>query len=212
MNIGILGSGDVAKSLAKGFLGRGDRVMLGTRDAAKLEDWRSTAGERASIGTFEESARFGDWIVLATLGTATIDIIAQAGEQNFSGKIVIDATNPLSFEGGAPELAYITPSNGERVALTIPDARVVKAFNTVGNALFVHPHFNGPRGVMFIAGDDGAAKREVGALCEQWGWQPADMGGIDASGYLEALCIVWVRYGRQTNVWNHAFTFVTTVD
>lgn len=209
MNVGILGSGEVAKALAKGFLDRGDRVMLGTRDAAKLEDWRKAAGDRAAVGSFEDAARFGEWILIATLGTAAQEAIAQAGAGNFEGKIAIDATNPLRFDSAGVNLAYTSPSNGERVARAIPGARVVKAFNTVGNTLMVHPRFNGPQGVMFIAGDDAGAKREVAKLCEEWGWTPADAGGIDASGYLEALCIVWVRYGQQSGAWNHAFTFVT---
>jgi predicted dinucleotide-binding enzyme len=90
----------------------------------------------------------------------------------------------------------------------MPDARVVKAFNTVGNALMVHAEFHGPRGVMFIAGDDASAKRDVAALCEEWGWNVSDQGGIDASGYLEALCIVWVRHAAKAGAWNLAFTFV----
>lgn len=209
MNIGILGSGDVAKALAKGFLERGDSVMLGTREPAKLEEWRKAAGERAFVGSFEQAAAFGQWIVLATLGTATEDVIQQAGARNFDGKVVIDTTNPLRFEGNAVHLAYTNPSNGERIARAIPAARVVKAFNTVGNALMVNPQFHGPRGIMFLASDDAGAKHDVAALCEEWGWQSSDVGGIDASGYLEALCIVWVRHALQTGAWNHAFTFVT---
>ena len=72
----------------------------------------------------------------------------------------------------------------------------------------VHPQFHGPRGVMFIAGDDAAAKKDVAALCEEWGWLASDQGGIDASGYLEALCIVWVRHCAASEAWNLAFTFV----
>ena len=70
MNVGILGSGEVAQALAKGFLGRGDRVMLGTRDPSKLADWKSSASDRASVGSFGETARFGEWLVVATLATA----------------------------------------------------------------------------------------------------------------------------------------------
>lgn len=209
MNIGILGSGDVAKALAKGFLQQGDRVVLGTRDPAKLDSWLAAAGEGASAGSFADAAQFGEWIVLATLGTATEDAIAQAGAQNFAGKIVIDTTNPLRFDGGVANVAYSDPSNGERVARALPGARVVKCFNTVGNAVMVHPKFNGPRGVMFLAGDDEGAKAQVAELCERWGWQSSDTGGIDASKYLEALCIVWVRHSVQAGQWNHAFTFVS---
>lgn len=209
MKISILGSGDVAKALAKGFLDRGDSVMLGTRDASKLEEWRKSAGDRAAVGSFAHTAQFGEWIVLATLGTATVDIITQAGVEHFNGKVVIDATNPLRFEPNGVYLAYTEPSNGERIARAIPNARVVKAFNTVGNMLMVHPQFHGPKGVMFLAGDDAEAKKAVAGLCEAWGWETADMGGIDASVYLEALCIVWVRHAVQSGAWNNAFTFVS---
>ena len=183
--------------------------MLGTRDPSKLEEWRTGAGEGASVGSFQQAAAFGNLVVLATLGTATVDIITQCGTHHFDRKIVIDATNPLRFENDTVYLAYTEPSNGERIARAIPKARVVKAFNTVGNTLMVHPEFHGPRGVMFLAGDDAQAKHEVAKLCEEWGWQPGDMGGIDASVYLEALCIVWVRHAFKTGAWNHALTFVT---
>src|SRR5579872_5675177 len=209
MNVGILGSGEVAQALAKGFLQRGDSVMLGTRDASKLEAWRAASGERASVGSFTETAQFGEWIAIATLGTAAVDVLAQAGPQHFAGKIVIDSTNPLRFDGGVAFLAYCDPSNGERVASALREARVVKAFNTVGNPLFVRPDFHGPRGVMFLAGNDGEAKAAVAKLCEEWGWSPSDMGGIEASRYLEAMCIVWVRYCAGSHQFNNAFTFVT---
>lgn len=209
MNIGILGSGEVAQALAKGFLQRGDSVMLGTRDAAKLKDWRAASGERASVGSFAETAQFGEWIVIATLGTAAVEVVAQAGPQHFAGKIVIDSTNPLRFDGGVVSLAYCDPSNGERIASALSGARVVKAFNTVGNPLMVHPDFHGPRGVMFLAGNDGEAKAAVAKLCEEWGWNASDMGAIEASRYLEAMCIVWVRYCAASQQWNSAFTFVT---
>jgi predicted dinucleotide-binding enzyme len=208
MKIGILGSGDVAQALARGFLERADSVMLGTREPAKLQTWLESAGEFGAVGSFAETAEFGEWIVLATLGTATLDVLQQAGERRFAGKIVIDATNPLRFEDGVAHLAYSDPSNGERIAAALPGARVVKAFNTVGNALMVHPDFHGPRGVMFLAGDDPAAKKAVADLCRDWGWEPSDTGGIEASLYLEALCIVWVRYAFTAGTWNHAFTFV----
>jgi predicted dinucleotide-binding enzyme len=209
MNVGILGSGDVAKVLAAGFLARGDRVMLGSRAPEKLADWTAGAGAHASAGTFEHAAAFGEWIVLATLGTATVEAIHQAGRHYFDGKIVIDATNPLRFHEGGPSLALTDISNGERVQTAIPQARVVKAFNTVGNGLFVKPKFSGVRGVMFLAGNDAGAKAEVAKLCSDWNWDSSDMGEIDASRYLEAMCIVWVRHALKTGAWNHAFAFVT---
>src|SRR5439155_27301023 len=113
-----------------------------------------------SAATFEETAAFGDLIALATLGNAAEEAIRLAGTKNFDGKVVIDATNPLDFSGGMPPKLFVghTDSLGERVQRAIPDARVVKAFNTVGNAFFVNPDLpNGPPD-MFIAGNDAAAQ------------------------------------------------------
>src|SRR5512142_192307 len=94
-NIGILGSGDVGKSFARAFAALGHDVMIGSRSPEKLAGFAGELGEKAHNGTFEETAKFGDILVLATLGTATEEAIRLAGERNFGGKVVIDATNPL---------------------------------------------------------------------------------------------------------------------
>jgi 8-hydroxy-5-deazaflavin:NADPH oxidoreductase len=205
MKIGILGSGDVAKSLAKGFLSRGDEVMLGTRHPSKLADWRKESGG-AQAGSFAESAAFGEIVVLATLGTATVAAIEQASLKNFDGKVVIDATNPLTFDDKGPHLAIgFDDSLGEQVQRALPASRVVKAFNTVGNQYFLDPQFEGGPPTMFIAGNDGAAKRDVTKIVESFGWESADLGGIESSRYLEPICMAWVIYGASTGTWHHAF-------
>src|SRR3954466_6768787 len=107
VNVGILGSGEVARSLAKGFLGLGHPVKLGSRDPKKLDEWLKSAGDRATTGTFSEAARFGDLIILATLGTGTEQAIQMAGPENFKGKVVIDTTNPLDFSGGMPPKPFV---------------------------------------------------------------------------------------------------------
>jgi 8-hydroxy-5-deazaflavin:NADPH oxidoreductase len=205
VNVGILGSGDVGKSLARGFAGAGQQVKIGSRSPEKLADF---AGETTGVsaGTFEEAAAFGDLIAIATLGTATEEAIRLAGAKNFDGKVVIDATNPLDFSGGMPKLFVgHTDSLGERVQRWLPGARVVKAFNTVGNAFFVHPDFPGGPPDMFIAGNDADAKKIVSQVCKEWGWGVIDMGGIESSRYLEAMCMVWVLHGALSGSWTHAF-------
>ena len=206
MKIGILGSGSVAQTLAVGFLDRGHDVMLGTRDANKLATWRSEAGAKASVGTFRDAAAFGEIVVLATLGTATLDVLDAAGKEHFAGKVVMDATNPLSHDGDKLELSMgFSESLGERIAAAIPDARVVKAFNSVGAPLMVDPKLPGGPPDMFIAGNDAQAKDTVAEIARAFGWGVVDAGGIEAARLLEPLCILWVDYGVRTGTWNHAF-------
>jgi len=170
MKVGVLGSGDVGKALARGFVSRGHEVMVGTSDPPKLADFAREAN--CKTGSFAETAAFGEMIALATRGRATPKIIEDAGKQKFTGKVVIDVTNPLVFGEGPPTLDPSgTDSGGEQNQRTIPDAKVVKAFNTVGNRLFVDPQLPGGPPTMFIAGEDADAKRAVSDLCKAWGWK-----------------------------------------
>jgi len=206
VNVGILGSGDVGKVLAGGFANLGHEVKVGSRDPEKLADWAASAGERVSAGTFAEAAAFGDLIVLATLGAGTKSAIELAGTGHFDGKVVIDATNPLDFSTGKPALFVgHTDSLGEMVQRWLPKARVVKAFNTVGNSLMVNPQIPGGPPDMFIGGDDEDAKKIVSQVCEAFGWGVIDLGGIDASRHLEPMCMIWVLHGIRSGSWSHAF-------
>jgi len=206
VRVGVLGSGDVGRVLAGGFIKLGHDVKIGSRDPEKLREWAEKAGERASTGTLEETAKFGDLIVLATHGAGAENALRLAGPGNFDGKVVIDATNPLEFSSGAPKL-YVgfNDSLGEQVQRWIPKARVVKAFNTVGNAHMIDPDFpNGPPD-MFICGNDEDAKKIVAQVCRHWGWGVIDLGNIESSRYLEPMCMTWVMHGLRAGSWNHAF-------
>ncbi len=206
MKVGILGSSDVGKSFARGFAALGHEVKIGSRTPEKLEEFVRTAGDRVSGGTFEETAHFGDLIVLATFGMATEAAIEAAGKQNFDQKVVIDATNPLDHTGGVPRLAVgFSDSLGEQLQRAIPDARLVKAFNTVGNPLFFKPQLPGGPPDMFIGGNDAEAKKLVSQVCDTFGWGVIDLGGIEASRYLEPMCMTWVLHGLISGKWMHAF-------
>ena len=205
MKVGIIGSGDVGKSLGKGFIAAGHQVKIGSRSPEKLNDWAKSAG--ASTGTFEEVARFGEVIALVTLGAAAEEALRLAGQKNFDGKVVLDVTNPLKIEPGKPPSLFVggTDSLGERVQKWVPRARVVKAFNTVGNAFFYKPQFPGGPPDMFIAGNDAEAKTSATKICRDFGWGVIDIGGIEGSRYLEAMCMTWVLHGVVSGSWNHAF-------
>jgi len=207
MKVGILGSGDVGKALGRGFVKYGHEVTIGTREPGKLADWQKEVGARGHAGSFADAAKFGEMIVLATLWTGTHPALEMAGLDHFKGKVVIDATNPLDFSHGMPpRLALgVTDSGGEQVQRWLAGARVVKAFNTVGNNLMVDPQLPGGPPDMFIAGNDAAAKKTVTDVLTQFKWNTIDVGGIEGARLLEPLCLLWVVTAMQGNHWTQAF-------
>jgi predicted dinucleotide-binding enzyme len=209
MNVGVFGTGDVARALGTGFAQQGHEVRFGTRDPGsdKAKALVAKVGARASAGTFADAAKFAEVAVLATLWTGTENALRLARPGNLAGKVVIDPTNALDFSAGAPPKLAIghTDSAGEQVQRWLPQARVVKAFNIVGNAFMVNPQFPGGPPDMIICGNDAAAKQTVTEICTAFGWPTCDLGGIEMSRYIESLAMVWIVYGIRTNTWNHAF-------
>jgi predicted dinucleotide-binding enzyme len=208
MKVAIFGTGDVGRALGRAFVTLGHDVKMGAREAnnQKAVSWAKESGPKASAGTFADAAEFGELAVLATLGSANKDVLKAAGPERLAGKIVIDTTNPLDTSKGMPPGLSISgnDSGGEEVQRTVPKSEVVKAFNIVGNAHMFRPDFPGGPPDMFFCGNEGAKKR-VGALLTDFGWNPVDIGGIEGSRYLEAMCIVWVAYAMKQGGWNHAF-------
>ena len=207
--VGVLGTGEVGRRLASGFASRGHAVMIGSRDPDKpeLAEWLASEVGIQS-GTFAEAASHGELLVLAVLGTAADQAVADAGAEKFSGKVVIDAMNPLDFSDGFPPKLSISgeDSLGERVQRLLPDAKVVKAFNIIGNPYFVEPSFPEGQPTMLIAGDDEEAKRIVADVLADFGWPaPFDIGGIEGARELEAICIAWVKIGGARGAWDHGF-------
>lgn len=207
MKIGIIGSGEVGQRLGDGFIELGHTVKIGTRDPQKVAAWVEKHGDKASAGSFSEAAAFGkDMVAIATLWTGTQSAIEMAGPANFAGKVVMDVTNPLDFSSTPPKLAIgHTDSAGETVQRLLPDARVVKAFNTVGNPLMLHPDFAGGRPTMFVCGNDDSAKDLVRDIAFSLGWETLDVGGIEGSRLLEPLAMLWVVHYFRTKNGNHAF-------
>lgn len=207
MKIGILGSSDVAKSLGHGFLKEGHEVMLGSREPQKLAAWVHESGKAASSGTFSETAKFGELVVIATNGVMAVQSVQLAGADNLKGKVVIDATNPLDMSGshGPKLVGSLGSSGGELNQKALPGAFVVKAFNTVGHAHFYQPEFPGGPPDMFICGSNEKAKESVARLCKNFGWNAIDVGGIELSHYLEAMAMVWIITAFAGGHWNQAF-------
>src|SRR3954469_20436114 len=196
MKIAILGSGVVGQPLATGYPKHGHEVKIGTR--------QSEVGGHP-VDTPTGAAAWGDIVVLAAKGEIAVEL-ATSVKDEVAGKVVIDTTNPLDFSTGKPELFVgWNDSLGEQVQRAIPDAKVVKAYNIVGNTLMIDPDILGGPPPMLIAGNDDDAKKTVTELLVDTGWEVSDLGGIEASRHLEAICIAWVLHGIASGGWDHAF-------
>jgi len=206
-SFGVLGSGPVAKVLAKGLKTHGYDVRIGSRSPDKLAGYAAETGIPA--GTFAEVAAGAEGVVLAVAGRGAEEALRQAGAGNLRGKVVLDTTNPIAEEPPVDGvLRFFTGPNDslmERLQAAFPDARFVKVFNSVGNAFMVNPSFPGGKPTMFYCGNDTAAKEVVARIIEQFGWEGADMGTAVAARALEPLCQLWCIPGLRENRWTHAF-------
>ncbi|HYY86170.1 MAG TPA: NAD(P)-binding domain-containing protein [Nitrososphaeraceae archaeon] len=211
MRVGILGSGEVGRRLADGFIELGHQVKIGSRDPnqSKISEWINKHDkEKASSGTFADTATFGELVVLATLWEGTAHAIQLANSKNLAEKIVIDVTNPLDFSKGMPPSLAVghTDSAGEIIQRMLPDSKVVKAFNIVGNPHMIHPDFPGGKPSMFICGNDERAKKFVTEdILSKFGWETIDIGMIEGSRLLEPLALLWILQYFRTGSGNHAF-------
>jgi 8-hydroxy-5-deazaflavin:NADPH oxidoreductase len=206
--VAILGSGVVGQTLAGGFQKHDYVVVMGTAHPDKKIEWKDAVLRSIKVTTYEEAARSADAAVLATKGTAAESVVKGIAGQ-LAGKIVMDAVNPIA--DAPPEngvLKFFTTldqSLMERLQKLAPRAHFVKCFSSVGNAFMVNPDFGSTRPTMFICGNDGPSKKEVARVLDQFGWETADMGGVESARAIEPLCILWCIPGLRGNRWSHAF-------
>jgi hypothetical protein len=208
MKFGVLGSGSVAQTLAAGFIKHGHETMIGTRDKAKLADWLMK-NPTAQVGSFSDTAAFGEVVVLAVKGSAAADVLRAAGTANLAGKLVMDACNPIAdappVNGVLKFFTSLDDSLMERLQHEFPTVHFVKAFNSVGASRMVNPEFKAGRPTMFICGNEDNAKATATQILDQFGWETADMGKVEAARAIEPLCILWCILGFTKNEWTHAF-------
>src|SRR6185503_8840199 len=159
------------------------------------------AGQLASEGTFADAAAFGETVVNATAGGASLDALAAAGVENLAGKVLIDISNPLDFSRGMPPNLVVcnTDSLGEQIQRAFPETSVVKALNTVNADIMVDPSIVPGSHTIFLCGDDAGAKAMVADLLQSFGW-PADdvmdLGELVAARGMEMYLPLWLRlYG-----------------
>ncbi len=207
--VGIIGSGQVGQVLAAGFAKHGYETMIGSNNKEKQDELKKNM-EKVSVGSFSDTAAFGEIVVLAVKGTATENAVNMIGAASLEGKTVIDATNPIADE--EPEngvIRYFTGPNEslmERMQQQVPGAHFVKAFSCVGNAFMVNPDFGGNQPAMFYCGNDDKAKAEVREILEKFGHAPEDMGKAEGARAIEPLAMLWCIPGFTRNEWNHAFS------
>ncbi len=197
---GVLGTGTVGQTIATKLVELGHEVMLGSRAAGgeKASAWAAEAGGSASEGAFADAAEFGETVVNATAGTASLAALELAGAANLAGKVLIDVANPLDFsQGMPPTLTFVNDTSlGEEIQTAVPEARVVKTLNTVNAAVMVSPGDLAEPTDIFVAGNDEAAKAEVAELLASFGWEPGrirDLGEISAARGMEMYLPLWVR-------------------
>jgi 8-hydroxy-5-deazaflavin:NADPH oxidoreductase len=226
MKIAILGTGNVAQTLAEKFISLGHEVMLGTRSVADtmarkatnnygslpFAEWHAK-NTTVQLGTFAEAAAFGKIAVNALNGGGTIAAFSSCKAKDFDGKIILDVANPLDFSKGFPpsliEGLNNTNSLGEELQKTLPKAKVVKTLNTMWSGLMVNPNLiNKGNHVNYICGNDAKAKTEVIKLLIKMGWKDKnilDLGDITNARGTEAVLPVWVRIFGATK--SGAFNF-----
>lgn len=207
--IGILGSGPVGMALANGLTRHGYKVMVGTNDPGKHEGIMTATKNGVSIGSFAETAKFADLLVLAVRGSVAENAVLKTGIDVLQHKIVLDATNPIAegppVNGVLHYFTTLEDSLMERLQRLAPETHFVKCFSCVGNAFMVDPDFGGIKPTMFICGNSDQAKARTQALLDEIGWETADMGKVEAARAIEPLCILWCIPGFTGGGWQHAF-------
>jgi hypothetical protein len=203
--VGILGSGDVGKTLARGLSKLGYLVMLGSEDKSKRDAFKNETG--ITTGTFSETALFGDLVILAVKGSAA-EKVATSLAGALEGKTVIDTTNPIAdkppVNGVLQFFTSLDQSLMERLQKLVPGAHFVKAFSCIGNPFMIEPGFE-EKPSMFICGNDASAKKDVTELLVNAGWETEDMGMAESARAIEPLCMLWCIPGIRENSWSHAF-------
>lgn len=199
MKIGVLGTGMVGEAIATKLVSLGHEVRMGARSATneKAAAWASRHGSGASHGTFSDAAGFGELIVNATSGSASLDALAAAGAANLEGKVLLDIANPLDFGKGMPPTLF-TPGDdslAERIQRAFPKAKVVKALNTVHCDIMVDPaRVGGGEHHAFVSGDDPVAKEQVKGLLASFGWKHVlDLGPLHTARGTEQYLPLWLR-------------------
>ena len=210
MNIAVLGTGTVGRTIAGKLSELGHVVVVGTRDpqatVARTESdpmgnppysaWQAE-NPAVRLAPFAEAAAFGELVVLATSGSGALDALTRAGAENLAGKVLLDISNPLDGSQGFPPTLFVkdTDSLAEGLQRAFPTARVVKSLNTMTAAVMVDPgRVSGGEHSVFVSGDDAEAKQTVTSLLEDFGHTDViDLGDLSTARGAEMYLPLWLR-------------------
>jgi predicted dinucleotide-binding enzyme len=215
-NIGILGTGVVAQTIAAKLNELGYQITMGTRDVTKTQalternqyggppftEWHQQY-KKIKLGTFADAAKFGEVVFNCIKGDAALEALKLLKADIIRNKVVVDISNPLDFSKGMPPSLVSqwtnTNSLGEEIQAAIPEANVVKALNIVNCEVMVNARKTGGDPTMFIAGNNPRAKEEVKKILIQFGWTDIiDLGDISGARGMEMLLPIWLRVWAAT--------------
>ena len=214
MKTAVFGTGNVGQTIAAKLINLGYEVFIGTRDVNEAKSrtepdrygspgfgtWLAS-NSKVKLGTFAEAASFGELIVNATSGSASVKAFKSAKPDDLKGKIIIDIANPLDFSKGMPPSLIPSLSNtnslGEELQKEFPESKVIKTLNTMWCGLMVNPGMlGGGDHVNYLCGNDPEAKAKVRELLKKFGWKEEnllDLGDITSSRGTEAVLPIWLR-------------------
>ena len=214
MKIAVLGTGMVGESIGSRLIELGHSVMMGSRTANNEKAAAFVSkhpGGKARAGTFFDAAAFGELVFNCTKGAEVLNILKSAGVENLKGKILVDVTNSLDFSKGMPPTLSVcnTDSLGEQIQAAFPEAKVVKALNTMNCLIMVNPGLvnNGDHNV-FLSGNDADAKKQVAKILKSFGWAEkniTDLGDISTARGPEMILPLWLSIYMSTG--SGAFNF-----
>jgi predicted dinucleotide-binding enzyme len=205
MHFGVLGTGTVGRTLSQALVDRGHEVRMGSRAAGneKAVAWAQQAGPLASEGSFADAAAFGELVINATAGAASLEVLEAAGAEQLAGKILLDVANPLDMSKGMPPTLTVCndDSLGEQLQRAFPEVRVVKTLNTVTASVMVQPDLVAGAHTVFVCGDEDAAKAQAIVILRELGWPTdsiLDLGDITAARGTEMYMALWLRLWGAT--------------
>lgn len=191
MNIGIIGTGNIGSTLGRLWAGKGHRVFYGSRSPEKAKTLAKETGQGTEGGSQQDAVAFGDIVLLAVPWDAAKETMQAL---DLAGKTLIDCVNPLAY--GSLDIGHTT-SAAEEIAGWAPDAKVVKAFNSIHYKNIAAPDFQDHKASIFYCGDDNQARQQVRQLIEDIGLDPVDSGPLSNARLLEPLAMLWIDLAFQ---------------